>query len=76
MDFSGARLHSIPVLMYTHKLMKAVFGKTGRSGFHQFLTSVLFINRSKEAGFDVLGGIIVVSLSVGTVLLMRFLLAN
>ena len=64
------------VFMSTHKLMKAVFGKTCRSGFHCFLTSVFPLNRTPRAGFDALGGIIVVSLSIGTVFLMRLLLAH
>jgi hypothetical protein len=62
--------------MSTHKLMKAVFGKTGRSGFHYFLSSVYPLNRAPGAGFDVLGSVIVVSLSVGTVFIMRLLLAH
>ena len=34
------------------------------------------MNRTPETGFDFLGGAIVVSLSVGVVFLMRFLLVN
>jgi hypothetical protein len=64
------------VFMSTHKLMKAVFGKADRSRFHYFVIPVLPINRTPEAGFDFLGGVIVVSLSVGVVLLMRLLLAH
>jgi hypothetical protein len=62
--------------MFTHKLMKVVFDKANRSGFHYFLTSVLPVGRAPEAGFDVLGVVMVVSLSAGVVLLMRLLLAN
>lgn len=62
--------------MFTHKLMQAVFGKANRSGFHNFVTPVRPMNRTSEAGFDVLGGVMVVSLSTGVVLLMRFILAN
>jgi hypothetical protein len=76
MDFSGARLHSIPVFMAKHEMVKAVFGRASRSGFHHFLTSVLFMNRTPEARFDFLGGAMVVSLSMGMVLLMRLLLAH
>jgi hypothetical protein len=75
-DFSGARLHNAPVFMSTHKLMKAIFGKADRSGFHYFVTPGLPMNRTPEAGFDFLGGVIVASLSLGVVLLMRLLLAN
>jgi hypothetical protein len=62
--------------MFTHKLMKAVFGRASRSSFHCLLTSVLFMNRTPKAGFDVLGSIMVVSLSMGVVLFMRLLLAH
>jgi hypothetical protein len=62
--------------MFTHKFMKAVFGKADRSGFHYFVTPVLPMNRTPEAGFDFLGGVMVVSLSMGVVLLMRLLLAH
>jgi len=62
--------------MSTHKLMNAVFGKADRSRFHYFVTPVLPTNRTSEAGFDFLGGVMVVSLSVGVVLLMRLLLAH
>jgi hypothetical protein len=41
-----------------------------------FVTPVLPMNRTLEAGFDFLGGVIVVGLSVGVVLLMRLLLAH
>jgi len=76
MDFSQARLQSVPVRMTTHKLMKAVPGKANRSGFHCFLTSVFPMDHTPAAGFDALGGIIVVSLSMGTVFLMRLVLSH
>ena len=62
--------------MSMHKLMKTVFGKANRNGFHCLLTSVLPVSRASEAGFDVLGGVMVVSLSAGVVLLMRLILTN
>jgi hypothetical protein len=68
--------HSMPVFMFTHKLMKTVFGKADRSGFYHFVMPVCPRNRTPEAGFDVLGTITVVSLSVGAVLLMRLILTN
>ena len=76
MVFSRARLHGIPVFMFTHKLMKTVFGRANRSGFYYFVTPVRPMNRASEAGFDVLGGIMVVGLSTGVVLLMRLILTN
>jgi hypothetical protein len=66
----------MPVFMFTHKLMKMVFGKANRSGFYHFVMPVCPRNRTPEAGFDVLGTITVVSLSVGAVLLMRLILTN
>ena len=62
--------------MSTHEMVKSVFGKAGRSGFHYYLTSVFPMHRAPEAGFDVLGGVIVVSVSVGVVFLMRLLLVH
>jgi hypothetical protein len=62
--------------MFTHKTMIAVFSKVNRSGFHYLVTPVLPTTRAPEAGFDVLGGVMVVSLSAGVLLLARFILAN
>jgi len=62
--------------MSTREMTEAVFGKMNRSDFYHFVTPVLPRNRTPEAGFDVLGGIMVVSLSAGVVLLMRLILAN
>jgi hypothetical protein len=57
-------------------MTKAVFGQANRSGFLYCVTPVLPRHRTSEAGFDVLGGVMVVSLSAIAVLLMRLLLAN
>jgi hypothetical protein len=73
-DFSEARTHSMLVLMSKHEMVKAVFGRASRSGFHHFLTSVFHLNHSPEVRFDFLGGVMVVSLSVGVVFLMRLFL--
>jgi hypothetical protein len=62
--------------MSKHEMVKAVFGRSSRSGFHYFLTSVFPMNDAPTARFDFLGGVMVVSLTVGVVLLMRFLLVN
>jgi len=76
MALFGAWLHAMPAFMFTQKLMKTVFGKANRSGFYYFVTPVCPRNRTPEAGFEVIGTIMVVSLSVGAVLLMRLILAN
>ena len=57
-------------------MTKAVFGKADRSDFLYFVNPVLPRNRTPEAGFDVLGAVMVVSLSAGIMLLMRLILAN
>jgi hypothetical protein len=75
-DFSGAWHHSIPVFMSKYKILKAVFGKPNRSGFHYFLTSVFHTNHTSVARFDFLGGVMVVSLLMGVVFMMRFLVAH
>jgi hypothetical protein len=62
--------------MFMPKLMKAVFGNANRSGFYYFVTPVCPRNRIPEAGFDVMGTIMVVSVSAGVVLLMRLIPTN
>jgi hypothetical protein len=62
--------------MSKHEMVKTVFGRASRSGFHYFLTSVFPMNRTPEARFDFLGGVMVISLSMGVVLLMRLFLAH
>jgi hypothetical protein len=62
--------------MFVRKLMNTVFGKANRSGFHNLVVPVRHINRAPEAGFDGLGGGIVVGLSVCVVILIRLILAN
>jgi hypothetical protein len=56
--------------------MKAIFGKANRSSFYYFVTPVFPRSRTSEAGFDVLGTMMVISLSAGVVLLMRLILTN
>jgi hypothetical protein len=63
--FYRARRHSILAFMSTDKMTKAVFGKANRSGFHYFVTPVLPRKRTSETGFDILGGVMVASLSAG-----------
>ena len=75
-DFSGHGSIILASFMFKHKILKAVFGNANRSGFHCFVTPVPIADRTAEAGFDVLGGVMVVSLSAGVVLLMRLVLAN
>jgi hypothetical protein len=60
--------------MSKREMAKTVSGGVDRSGFHYFCSSAFLTNRTSEAGFDVMGSVIVVSLSIGVVLLMRFLL--
>ena len=62
--------------MLTHEMMTTASGKVKRSGFHDFLTSVLPVKRTARAELDALGGVMVVILSAGVVLLMRLFLAN
>ena len=62
--------------MSTREMTKTVFGKANRSGFHHLVTPVHLMNRTPEVGFDVLGGVIIVSLSMAVVFLMRLILVN
>ena len=62
--------------MSAHKLKKTVCRKTSRSGFHHLVGPVRHGHHTPEAKFDAVGGGIIVSLSVGTVLLMRLILTK
>jgi hypothetical protein len=62
--------------VFTHKLMNTVFALTNRSSFHNLVVPVRRIYRVPEARFDVLGGGIVLGLSIGVALLIRLILAN
>lgn len=64
--------------MFLRNTMKTVFGKTNRSEFYYFITSNLPVKRvtAMETGFDILGGMMVISLLAGLVLFMRFLLGS
>jgi hypothetical protein len=62
--------------MSKHDMVKSVSGRVNRSGFHHFLTAVFPMNHLPEAKSDFLGVVMVVSMSVGTVFLMRILLAH
>ena len=64
--------------MFLPRKMKTVFGKMGRSGFFYFIMTKLPVRRASETetALDVLGVVLVVSLSAATVFLMRFLLIN
>jgi hypothetical protein len=62
--------------MFTHKLMNTVFALTNRSSFHNLVVPVTHVHRVSEAGFDVLGGGIVLGLSIGVAILIRFILVS
>ena len=62
--------------MSAHKLKRTVFRKANRSGFHHLVCPVRHAHHMPEAKFDALGGGIIVSLSVGTVLLVRLILTK
>jgi hypothetical protein len=62
--------------MSVHKMTKAVFSKVHRSELHHLMTPVFPQNYTLEAGFDVLGVMIVISLSAAVMLLMRLIVGN
>ncbi len=64
--------------MFTRPTIKSVFGKVSRSGLDHCITVILPVKHATEqdTGFDALGGLTVVGLSVVTILLMRFILGN
>jgi len=58
--------------------MKMVFGRVPRSGYYYSALSNLPVRRASEmeTGFDLLGGMMVVSLSAGALVLVRLILTN
>jgi len=70
------RPHSKPVLMCASEMMKPGFGKASRSVLHRFITAALPFAPTPDTRFEILGGVMVVGLSTGMLVLMRFLLAN
>lgn len=62
--------------MCAPEMMKPGFDKETRSVLHRFITAALPFARPPEARFEIMGGIMVVSLFTVMVVLMRFLLAD
>jgi hypothetical protein len=62
--------------MSKHDAVKLVSVRASRSSFHHLLTAVFPMNHSLEPRSDFLGGVTVVSLSMGMVFMMRILLAH
>lgn len=62
--------------MPAHKLMKTVFGKANRSGFHNLVAPVRRQHYAPEAGLDAFGSGIIVGLSIAILLFMRLILTN
>lgn len=64
--------------MSPRKPAKIVFGQIPRSGFYYSAISNVPVRRASEVdtGFDLLGGMMVVSLSAGALVLVRFILAH
>lgn len=64
--------------MVPRKTNKPAPGQVGRSRFYYSNLSNVPVRRpsKKETSFDVLGGLLVVSLLAGLMILMRFILMN
>jgi hypothetical protein len=58
--------------------MKTALGRVNRSGFYYSALSNLPVRKvsESETGFDLLGGMTVISLSAGALILVRFILTN
>jgi hypothetical protein len=66
------------IFMFSHNMMKTVFGKVSRSRLYYLLICHLPVRHASdsETGRDALGGVMVVCLLAGMVCLMRFLLTS
>ena len=62
--------------MSAPELLKAVAAKTSHSVLRNLMTLALPFKPAPDSRSEVLGGVMVVGLSAGLLLLMRFLLAN
>ena len=62
--------------MSARQMIKTLCGRANRSGFHHLVCTVRHAHPAPEAKFDVVGAAIIIGLSVGTILLMRLILAN
>ena len=62
--------------MFVSEKINAVFRQARRSGFHRLINLTLPYQPAPEAGYDVFGSVMVVSLSACVVVLMRLLLAD
>jgi len=62
--------------MYAIEMMKPGFGKVTRSGLHRFITATLPFTPPPDARFEIVGGLMTVSLSIVLLALMRLLLAD
>ena len=62
--------------MPARKLLKTVFDPTNRSGFHKIVVPARYRCRAPEAAFDLLGGAIVIGLSVGVAFFVRHILTD
>jgi hypothetical protein len=62
--------------MSARKMIKTVCSSASRSGFHNLVCPVRHAHHAPEAKFDAVGGGIIIGLSVGTVLLIRLILAS
>jgi len=62
--------------MNSNEIMKTGFGKESRSGLHRFITATIPFAPSPDARFEIVGGLMVVSLSTFLMALMRLLLAD
>jgi hypothetical protein len=76
MAFSRKRFHDEAVFMSAPEVIKPGFDEEGRSGLHHFITSALPFAAKADVRFEIMGGVMVVSLAAVTLLLMRLLLAD
>lgn len=62
--------------MSARKMIKTICGRANRSGFYHLVCPVHHAHHAPEAKFDVVGAGIIIGLSLGTILLIRLILAS
>jgi hypothetical protein len=76
MEFFINPMDNTIAFMSARKMIKTVYGRANRSGFHNLVCPIRHMPHAPEAKFDAVGGWIIIGLSAGMILLMRLILVD